>query len=208
MQLFTWLPGIDTPSSSPRVGGHSHSEIIAQVASLSPTFFQKKDDRLLLNPFSGQLGMGHTNNVDRVSCIRSLKFGDTGEKVILAACGRESSLVATNQGSLYSFGSNSHCQLALESKDERSIHPEPVKIATAPQKRRWKQIAMGAEHTCALTNTGEVYVWGSNEDGQCGQDEKHQTIKRPQELRINVICESHVNTNSLSKAMIGSYLLF
>jgi alpha-tubulin suppressor-like RCC1 family protein len=120
-----------------------------------------------------------------VSCIRSLKFGDTGEKVILAACGRESSLVATNHGSLYSFGSNRHCQLALESKDDKSIHPEPVKIPTVPSKRTWKQIGMGAEHACALTSTGEVFVWGSNEDGQCGQDEKHQTIKRPQELRIN-----------------------
>ncbi|CAF4200028.1 unnamed protein product [Rotaria sordida] len=33
---------------------------------------------------SGQLGLGHTNNVERVSCIKSLKFGETGEKVILA----------------------------------------------------------------------------------------------------------------------------
>jgi alpha-tubulin suppressor-like RCC1 family protein len=132
----------------------------------------------------GQLGLGHTNNVEKVSCIKSLKFGDTGEKVILAACGRESSLVATDQGSLYGFGANYHCQLGFESDGSTKIHPIPVKIASFRLPMSWEQISMGAEHTCALTMDGEVYVWGSNEEGQCGQLRKYNIIKAPRQLRL------------------------
>ncbi len=130
------------------------------------------------------MGLGNTNRVEKVSCIKSLKFGDTGERVILTACGRESSLVATNHGSLYAFGSNIRSQLGLVSTDSTMIHSQPTKIEHFKGKMNWKQISMGAEHTCALTEDGLVYIWGSNDDGQCGQPEKQDTIKTPRELRV------------------------
>ncbi|CAF0861292.1 unnamed protein product [Rotaria sp. Silwood1] len=133
---------------------------------------------------SGQLGLGHTNNVEKVSCIKTLKFGETGEKVILAACGRESSLVATNRGAIFAFGSNSRSQLGISSPDSNTIHPHPVKIEYFKGKIVWKQIAMGAEHACALNDEGVVYVWGANDDGQCAQPRKHDVIQVPRELRI------------------------
>jgi len=48
----------------------------------------------------------------------------------------------------------------------------------------WKQVSMGAEHTFALTNNGEVYVWDSNEDEQCGLERKYVIIRTPTELRL------------------------
>ncbi|CAF4129208.1 unnamed protein product, partial [Rotaria sp. Silwood1] len=118
---------------------------------------------------SGQLGFGHMHQTQKVSCINSLKLVNTGEKVILAACGRDSSLVATDHGSLYAFGLNNCCQLGIESKESIAIHPYPVKIKYFRSTMSWKQISMGAEHTCVLNNNGVVYAWGLNEDGQCGQ---------------------------------------
>jgi len=139
---------------------------------------------LYLEIFLGQLGLGHTNETEKVSCIKSLKFGKTGEKVILAACGRESSLVATNRGLLYAFGSNHHCQLGIESEELTIVDPYPVKIEHFCSKISWKQLSMGAEHTCVLTENGEVYVWGSNEDGQCGLARKYDIIKTPKQLKL------------------------
>jgi len=130
------------------------------------------------------------NHVEKVSCIKSLKFANTGEKVLLAACGRDSSIVATNFGSLFAFGSNNRCQLGFESDQTTSIHPLPIKIEYFRSKITWKELSMGAEHTCALTDDGTVYIWGSNEDGQCGQTLKHKTIKTPKQLRL----EYFVNT--------------
>lgn len=135
------------------------------------------------NVFLGQLGLGHTNNVEKVSCIKSLKSNETGEKVILAACGRESSLVATNRGTIYAFGSNSHSQLGIETPESSKIQSQPVKIEHLKGKK-WKQISMGAEHACALTDDGVVYVWGVNDDGQCGQIKKDLAVTTPRELRI------------------------
>ncbi|UJR37724.1 hypothetical protein I4U23_030419 [Adineta vaga] len=134
---------------------------------------------------SGQLGLGHTNPVKSVSCIKSLQFTNTDEKVLLVACGRESSIVATNYGSLYSFGSNNHCQLGFESDESCAIHSSPIQIDSFHSKISWKQISMGAEHTCALTNDGIVYTWGSNEDGQCGHARKYDHITKPKKLLLD-----------------------
>lgn len=136
------------------------------------------------NFVQGQLGLGHANNVEKVSCIKSLKFTDTDEKVILAACGRESSLVATNHGSLFVFGSNSHSQLGIETSDSTPYQTTPIKIESIRGKHQWKQIAMGAEHACALDEDGVVFIWGANDEGQCGQPKKIEVVKKPQELRM------------------------
>jgi alpha-tubulin suppressor-like RCC1 family protein len=140
----------------------------------------KNDLKLIV----GQLGLGHTNNVEKVSCIKSLKFGDTGEKVILAACGRESSLIATNHGSLYGFGSNISSQLGSEPSESSLNQTSPVKIDNIRGTFNWKQISMGAEHACALTDEGVVYIWGSNDEGQCGHQKKVKIVKTPKELRL------------------------
>lgn len=134
--------------------------------------------------YLGQLGLGHTNRIDQVSLIKSLEFPNTEEKVILAACGRDSSLVATNYGSLYGFGSNIRCQLGVVETESRFIHSHPVRVEYFRVKVAWKQISMGAEHTCALTNDGKVYVWGSNKDGQCGQTHIQTIIIVPTELKF------------------------
>jgi alpha-tubulin suppressor-like RCC1 family protein len=129
---------------------------------------------------AGQLGLGHTNSVEKVSCIKSLKFQDTGEKAILAACGREASIVATDRGAIYAFGSNTSSQLGIESA---AIVSQPTKIDQL-RGLKWKQLAMGAEHACALTVDGQVYAWGNNEDGQCGQVQKTDVVKVPREMRL------------------------
>ncbi|UJR08508.1 hypothetical protein I4U23_012774 [Adineta vaga] len=134
---------------------------------------------------SGQLGLGHKDKIEKVSCIKSLKFTGSDERIILAACGRDSSLVATNHGALYVFGSNLHSQLGIETSDPSMILSEPRKIDRFKGKIDWKQISMGAEHSCALTDDGIVYVWGSNDDGQCGQPRKTKTVTTPKELRLD-----------------------
>ena len=118
--------------------------------------------------------------MEKVSCIKSLKFQDKSEKAILAACGREASIVATDRGAIYAFGSNSNSQLGLESPP---VLPQPTKIDQL-RGLKWKQLAMGAEHACALTTDGQVYAWGNNEDGQCGQAQKTEAVKVPREMRL------------------------
>ena len=40
-----------------------------------------------------------------------------------------------------------------------------------------EDIAVGSEHTLALTNEGQVWAWGSNRDGQLGLGHYHYVIE-------------------------------
>src|SRR3954469_6926978 len=46
-----------------------------------------------------------------------------------------------------------------------SNQPSPVTLPDRPI-----QLAAGAAHTCALTESGDAYCWGSNSNGQLGVD--------------------------------------
>jgi alpha-tubulin suppressor-like RCC1 family protein len=74
--------------------------------------------------------------------------------------------------------------LGIESEQSITIHFSPIKIEYFRSNISWKQLAMGAEHTCVLTNDGQVYVWGSNEVGQCGLEHKYEMIRTPNKLRL------------------------
>lgn len=120
--------------------------------------------------------------MEKISCIKSLKFDQIREKLILVACGGESSLLATDVGSLYGFGLNNHGQLGMKSMEPNAIHSSPIKLDLFLGKIAWKYLAMGAEHTCGLTNDGEVYIWGSNDLGQCGL--QSTMIRTPRKLKL------------------------
>ena len=60
------------------------------------------------------------------------------------------------------------------------------------------QVAAGSHHTAALTDMGEVFCWGSNQHGQCGEppegtntEEKAPIFTLPQLIQ-GLISGSHV----------------
>ncbi|CAF1444726.1 unnamed protein product [Didymodactylos carnosus] len=133
------------------------------------------------------MGLGHTKAIDKVTCIKGLKFPE--DKVHLAACGSEHSIVATTRDFLYGFGSNSFGQLGIDSKKSNTkaqliLAPTQLSLDHVPANVQWKQLACGAHHSSALTSDGFVYVWGSNSEGQCGVEEK-QMIKLLYKLKLN-----------------------
>ncbi|XP_036356591.1 X-linked retinitis pigmentosa GTPase regulator isoform X2 [Octopus sinensis] len=109
----------------------------------------------------GQLGLGHSRHVDKPSCIKALKH----EKVSLVACGGCHTLIATDSGKIYSFGANGEGQLGVVGV-EKSV--EPYHIKKLPSCSHYKALAAGFEHSVCLTESGDVYVWGSNSEGQLG----------------------------------------
>ena len=70
----------------------------------------------------------------------------------------------TPQGDAYCWGANGEGQLGDGSFTDRAT-PTPV---VAPAGVRFSTITAGAEHSCALTNTGIAYCWGSNAFGKLG----------------------------------------
>lgn len=74
-----------------------------------------------------------------------------------------------------------------------------------------EDIAVGAEHTLALTSTGDVWAWGMNTDGQCGLGHT-SVVREPQRVaelsgkNIKQVSESIRSMKGLVVVFI--YLIF
>uniref|UniRef100_A0A1B6DZ80 RCC1-like domain-containing protein n=1 Tax=Clastoptera arizonana TaxID=38151 RepID=A0A1B6DZ80_9HEMI len=147
--------------------GDQHSAVICQIGRLF----------VFGNNEFGQLGLGHKSLVNKPSCVKSLK----PEHVTRVACGRTHTLISTGSGKVFSCGNNSDGQLGLGTSDTACIDvPEEVKgiLGTV------EQLAAGCNHSVALTNKGQVYVWGSNADGQLGLGPDVKSVSMPTVLPL------------------------
>ncbi|CAH1712880.1 X-linked retinitis pigmentosa GTPase regulator-like isoform X2 [Aphis gossypii] len=110
----------------------------------------------------GQLGLGHTENVYKPNCVKSLK----PDKVKHIVCGRSHTIVSTENNIVYGFGDNSDGQLGL-SASEVTYSDVPIEV-TRFNDKNIIQLSAGSYHTAVLIENGDVYIWGSNRDRQLG----------------------------------------
>eukprot|EP01132_Coremiostelium_polycephalum_P010329 gene10329-12681_t len=78
--------------------------------------------------------------------------------------GKNFSIILTDTGSVYSFGTSSYGKLGHTTKLDVPI---PTQILTLKSKNI-KSIACGDEHTLALDEFGQLYVWGNEQRGRLG----------------------------------------
>ncbi|XP_021561569.1 X-linked retinitis pigmentosa GTPase regulator-like [Carlito syrichta] len=109
----------------------------------------------------GQLGLGTKATVYKPTCVKALK----PEKVKFAACGRNHTLVSTEEGIVYSTGGNNEGQLGLGDIEERNTF-HPIRFFTSQHKI--KQLSAGSNTSAALTEDGKLFMWGDNSEGQIG----------------------------------------
>ncbi|XP_029785299.1 X-linked retinitis pigmentosa GTPase regulator isoform X1 [Suricata suricatta] len=109
----------------------------------------------------GQLGLGSKSTVTKPTCVKALK----PEKVKLAACGRNHTLVSTEGGKVYAAGGNNEGQLGLGDTQERSTFHL---ISFFTSQHKIKQLSAGSNTSAALTEDGELFMWGDNSEGQIG----------------------------------------
>lgn len=84
--------------------------------------------------------------------------------VVQIACGLHHTVVLTQAGEVYTFGSNIYGQLGVGDVLLRG-GPVSVKIPHPAQ-----AVAAGSNHTVVLTVKGEVYTFGSHQKGQLGRN--------------------------------------
>ncbi|MED6123603.1 hypothetical protein PIB30_050628 [Stylosanthes scabra] len=116
---------------------------------------------------SGRLGHGHESGILGLfksyseytpRLIKDLE----GVKVKYIAAGLLNSACIDENGFVYIFGERGIDKLHLK---EMSNATKPSLINELPYSQ---QVACGGYHTCVLTNSGELYTWGSNENGCLG----------------------------------------
>ncbi|PAA54878.1 hypothetical protein BOX15_Mlig031159g2 [Macrostomum lignano] len=111
---------------------------------------------------SGQLGLGHREpGVAKPTCVKRLR--ELGEKAVRVACGPTHSLVTTESGKVFGWGINTDGQVTGQATD----YAEPVEIPHLGGKEV-KDLVAGRSFSLVLTKQGEIFGWGSNDEGCLG----------------------------------------
>ncbi|XP_065808263.1 retinitis pigmentosa GTPase regulator b isoform X1 [Labrus bergylta] len=124
----------------------------------------------------GQLGLGSKVTVNKPTCVKALK----SEKVQFVACGRNHTLICTAQGKVFSSGGNSEGQLGLGDCEERTAFQ---RIHFFDSRGPIKMLAAGSNTSAALTESGKLFMWGDNTEGQIGLG-KESHAASPQEVSV------------------------
>ncbi len=106
----------------------------------------------------GQLGNGTQTNSNVAVAVSGLSSG-----VVAVAAGAYHTCAVTNAGGAVCWGDNGTGDLG-NGNMTRSLIPVPVSGLSAGV----KSVSAGENYSCAVTNTGAVWCWGSNGNGNLG----------------------------------------
>ncbi|XP_043933675.1 probable E3 ubiquitin-protein ligase HERC1 isoform X2 [Protopterus annectens] len=122
---------------------------------------------------NGKLGHGDTNRVYKPKVIEALQ----GMFIRKVCAGSQSSLSLTSTGQVYAWGCGA-C-LGCGSSEATALRPKMIEeLATT----RIVDISIGDSHCLSLSHDNEVYAWGNNSMGQCGQGNSTGPITKPKKV--------------------------
>jgi len=91
--------------------------------------------------------------------------GVTSDQVSKVAVTKTETVILTNDGKIYAFGDNKFGQLG---RGVASIKAEDYSPKEIISEKRWKDIYAISEHIYAFDQSGDLYVWGRNNDYSLG----------------------------------------
>lgn len=94
---------------------------------------------------------------------RQVLAGLGARRVRAVAAAKHHSVVATESGEVFTWGSNREGQLGYTAVDTQ---PTPRRVSAL--KSKIVAVAAANKHTVVVSDNGEVFTWGSNKEGQLG----------------------------------------
>ncbi|KAK3094558.1 hypothetical protein FSP39_003386 [Pinctada imbricata] len=122
---------------------------------------QELEDKSSLTRMDVTPGRDSSNLRFAYSMPQSISIGKPVTKV---SCGKEHVLLGTETGQIYTFGGGSRGQLGhgnLENVESPKLMEGLVGVTMVT-------MAAGGWHSTAISDLGDLYVWGWNESGQLG----------------------------------------
>lgn len=105
-----------------------------------------------------------------------------GQSIVQMACGGEHVLYLTDTGDVYSYGDSDDKASSKRGYLSSFIAPrliEEFALEKALHRTQIISVACGAQHSLGITDGGEVYTWGSGEDGRLGHgDMRDRSVPR------------------------------
>jgi alpha-tubulin suppressor-like RCC1 family protein len=122
--------------------------------------------------FFGCLGLGDESHQAAPTLVPGFGPEQSFGVATKMAGGAAHSLVVVNGGTVFAFGKNNDGQLGLGDREDRKV---PTKVGGLPQ--MWKVFCgRSGNHSAGISrettiDTGDLYVWGSNDNAQLGVTE-------------------------------------
>ena len=148
---------------------------------------------------SRMFGMLGSNNVQTITKKFQLLSEIDGENEFISeiACAEFHSLCLNDKGHIFAWGGNLYNKLGQQ---QLSLMGKPFKISSLITKKIIS-ISCGDHHSCALSNTGEIFTWGgggkSYNRGQCGHGDL-KDVDNPKRVEF-------FNNKKVTKISCGGY---
>lgn len=120
----------------------------------------------------GKLGLGNTTRVLVPTKVEALE-GIPVKKVL---CGAQFSVALTKDGRVFTWGQD-RLVGQPDARSRNHMRPQQVPALTS---HFIEEIAVGVDHTLALTSSGDIWAWGNNSDGQLGLGHTNSPVREPQ----------------------------
>ncbi|CAD2092065.1 UVB-resistance protein UVR8 homologue, putative [Plasmodium vinckei brucechwatti] len=118
------------------------------------------------NFFKGASGLGQGNKNNLMKPKKIEAFNNDNSEFINICCGEQHSLALTKSGKVYGCGKGEFGRLGKGNHGDQLFFEEIDYFVN--NNIIIKDIACGNSFSAALSNNGEVYVWGRNDYGQLG----------------------------------------
>lgn len=120
------------------------------------------------NNQSGQLGLGHTTTIGDNELPSSVDIVDVGGVVTNIVMGEVHTCALLDTGKVRCWGPNNWGQIGYANSNPIGDNEHPYTAGDVNIGGNAVQLTAGANHTCALLDTGAVTCWGNNPVGQLG----------------------------------------
>lgn len=161
-----------TPEKLTVLGGHRLGYVACGLAHTSAVSADGNTVWCWGDGEGGKLGLGGTSGHNTPQVVETLQ--DTG--ITKVCCGTQFTVWLTKDGKVYTCGMD-----RLNGQPHQRTVNRPQQVLGGIGDKVVVDIAVGAEHTLAVTQEGDVYGWGSNSDGQLGLGHT-LTVREPERI--------------------------
>lgn len=158
-------------------------DLVQVILGGDTSYALTEDGRLFGWGYNGFGVIGDGTNIDKLSPVEvthNFELNDF-EKIIDADFGDRFSVVLTSLGRVFTWGDSSNGQLGNGVSDDTYIPIDITGNFSLDANDKVINIEVGVNHTFALTESGQLFAWGSNSYGKIGDG-----TEEDQYLPINI----------------------
>jgi alpha-tubulin suppressor-like RCC1 family protein len=153
-------------------GGTNWKQVSAGQAVFSGEYTAaiKTDGTLWIWGSNSQGQLGNNTMINRSTPVTTFAGGTNWKQVSCTKGGTFDMHTAAikTDGTLWTWGRNNSGQLGDNTIN--SLHPRSTPVTTFAGGTNWKQVACGHNHTAAIKTDGTLWLWGSGQLGQLGNN--------------------------------------